>query len=117
MKAWETSPYTTVVVDFEYNIGLFPVLQHNAVWEIAIANANGDWVVPPVVINHEMPMLELSALITHHTGVLNKTGPTSIMQVSEAMIPNQLERFYGSSAPKNVPSLTWAEIADQLDTY
>ena len=69
-----------------------------------------------MVINHEMPMLELSALITHHTGVLNKTGPTSTMQVSEAMIPNQLERFYGSSAPKNVPSLTWAEIADQLDT-
>ena len=43
MKAWETSPCTTIVVDFEYNIGLFPVLQQNAVWEIAIANANGDW--------------------------------------------------------------------------
>ena len=58
MKAWVTRPSTTVVADFEYHIALLPTMRHEAVFEIAIANASGDWVIPPVTINHQISSSE-----------------------------------------------------------
>ena len=34
-------------------------MMHEGIFEIALANANGDWIIPPTSINHGISTLEL----------------------------------------------------------
>jgi hypothetical protein len=54
------NPYTTVVVDFEYIPPLATVMRHQSVFQMALANAKSEWIVPPTTINHDMSVLELA---------------------------------------------------------
>ncbi|KAF4625135.1 hypothetical protein G7Y89_g13033 [Cudoniella acicularis] len=59
MNAWSVNPYTTVIADFEYHTRFLPYMKHEGIFEIAMANANGEWIIPPTSINHGIPTLEL----------------------------------------------------------
>ena len=50
MKAWTKNPYTAIIVDFEFDTYLLNTLKHEAVFQIAVANALGEWIVPPTSI-------------------------------------------------------------------
>jgi len=119
MKAWVTRPSTTVVADFEYHIALLPTMRHEAVFEIAIANASGDWVIPPVTINHQISSSELCDRLTQGLNLLRDVPRVSKAVSGEdvGILRYQLDRFYGPSATACAPSLTWAEIAELLDKY
>jgi len=60
MNAWTNSPDTTVIGDFEYSTGLLETLRHQAIFEFALANAHGKWIVPPTAINHRMSKQEFA---------------------------------------------------------
>ena len=53
------TPHNTVIADFEYHPRLLSSLKHECVFEIALGNANGDWIVPPTSINHGITISEL----------------------------------------------------------
>ena len=114
-----TCPYTTVVADFEYHRALLPILRHEAVFEVAIANAKGSWVIPPVTINHQVPLLQLHNKLVRGLKLLRDV-PTASKPVSGediGTLRHQLEKFYGPYASSCTSSLTWGEIAELLDEY
>jgi hypothetical protein len=59
INTWSNNPYTTVIADFEYHSRLLPCMKHEGIFEIALANANGDWIILPTSINHGISTLEL----------------------------------------------------------
>ena len=56
MQAWFNEPYSIVIADFEYHSG---VIRSGGIFELALANAHGDWIVPPTSINHHISTKEL----------------------------------------------------------
>ena len=56
MQAWFNEPYSIVIADFEYHSG---VIRSGDIFELALANAYGDWIVPPTSINHYISTKEL----------------------------------------------------------
>jgi hypothetical protein len=94
-------------------------MQHEAVFEIAIANASGDWVIPPVTINHQILLSELCNRLTQGLNLLRDVPRVSKAVSGEdvGILRYQLDRFYGPPATACTPSLTWAEIAKLLDKY
>lgn len=46
MEAWFNNPYATIVADFKYNSQLPDTLGHEAIFQIAVSNALGEWIIP-----------------------------------------------------------------------
>jgi hypothetical protein len=60
MHAWTYEPLNTVVIDFEYTPGRS---SHRRSLQLAIANANGEWIVPNTNINHGKTRTDLAFLL------------------------------------------------------
>lgn len=58
MQEWSNNPRKTIIADFEYNVRLLKTLKHEAIFQIAISNALGEWIVPASTINHCMSRRE-----------------------------------------------------------
>lgn len=58
MQEWSNNPRKTIIVDFEYNVQLLKTLKHEAIFQIAISNALGEWIVLASTINHCMSRRE-----------------------------------------------------------
>lgn len=56
MQAWSNGLYSIVIADFEYHRGL---IRSEGIFEPALANAHGNWIVPPTSINHHISTKEL----------------------------------------------------------
>lgn len=61
-KLRKKRPANTLILDCEYNIRYLKLLKDRAVFQIAIANAKGEWVVPCTTINHRVPKRDLREL-------------------------------------------------------
>jgi hypothetical protein len=87
MNAWTNSPYITVIGDFEYSIGLLETLRHQAIFEFALANAYGNWIVPPTAINHRMSKQEFAEqLMSAQSQRLYRLEFDSAVYVRELML-------------------------------
>ncbi len=78
LSAWTDNPFTTVAVDFDYNTYLLGAMKHEAIFEIALANARGDWIVPPRSMNHGISILELCEKGNFHLRSLKDTHKCQI---------------------------------------
>jgi hypothetical protein len=117
MDAWKTAPLNTVVADFEYNTKLLPTMKHESVFEIALANANGDWIVPPTSINHSIAISELYQKGVAH---LLSTQKDSSQQENREMsfrFRSQIAKYYGSPNDHETPGLSWEKIAEAIADY
>jgi hypothetical protein len=118
VNAWTNRPYTTVTADFEYSTGLLETLRDQAIFEFALANARGNWIVPPTAINHRMPKQEFAKrLMDAQSQRRHKFG--SAIYDRELMIwKSQLAKFYGGADwADETPGRTWAEIAEMINKY
>jgi hypothetical protein len=104
MHLWTSKPHQVIIVDFEFENNLLKRLKHEAVYQVAIANACGDWVVPPVVINHGMLVSELEERRRSNSPKNQYTC-------------RQITKFYGSDGAAETAGLSWEMIGDLLDTY
>jgi len=88
---WDKSP-------FEF--ALYPL-------QIAIANANGEWIVPVTSINYGPP---IRAMFDQ-----GKSLPNNVDRYAwEGM----LHKFYGTADIDAItPGMTWTEIANRIDNY
>ena len=114
MNAWSNSPYKVIIVDFEYDSKLLPVMKHEAIFQIAIANACGDWTVPPVSINHGILISELAEKASSFLSFLG--GPRKVSGLRCAA-HRQISKFYGPIGDNETPGRSWAEIADMIENY
>jgi hypothetical protein len=58
-REWFGNPHAKIILDFEYHNKLLRVMKEEAVFQVAIANALGVWVLPQTPINHCISTLEL----------------------------------------------------------
>jgi hypothetical protein len=103
LSAWYDKPYTIMVADFEYNVEAFRNFRHEAVWQVAIADASGNWIVPLTTINHCMSKQALF-------------DRGQLLEESRRY-ENTIARFYGVVDEDETPGLTWEEIADLIDQH
>jgi hypothetical protein len=117
MDAWSNAPYTTVVADFEYQTRLISTMKHECVFEIALANANGDLIVAPTSINHVVTISELCQKAD--VQLLLPQEKPSRHSYNEQMyyFRSQMAKYYGSANDSETPGLSWEEIADLIDNY
>jgi len=113
MTAWFNDPYTTIIADFEYDVQLLPTLSHEAIFQIAVANALGEWIVPPSSINHCMSTLEYFKKLKlcsqqHRRG--NNTYHGLLWKGQFAM-------HYGNVDEIPTRGISWNEIGDMVDSY
>lgn len=114
MKGWSTHPSKVIIVDFEYDSRILPIMRHEAVFQIAIINACGDWIVPPVSINHGISTSQLQEKVSSTLSSLPRRGRINIPRTT---IHRQLVKFYGTIGEDETPGHSWAEIADILESY
>ncbi|RDL32386.1 uncharacterized protein BP5553_08842 [Venustampulla echinocandica] len=113
MEPWFNNPYTTIVADFEYSSQLLDTLGHDAIFQIAVSNALGEWIVPPPSINHHMSTREyfekLTSCCKKHGGGQNT--------YHGLFYQGQFEKYYGSIDQMTTQGLSWNEIGDLFDSY
>jgi hypothetical protein len=97
MNAWSNNSYTTAIVDFEYHSKLLPYMKHEGVFEIALANACGDWIVPPTSINHCISTLELCEKANSQWHLLQDKYDDSQHTGEMPIWYSHVLKFYGSS--------------------
>ena len=120
MQAWFNEPYSIVIADFEYHSG---VIRSGGIFELALANAHRDWIVPPTSINHHISTKELYEKAKSHW--LSKTDDD--LHMDKHRLEYQRSKFhfwrllilkyYGSISNAETPGLSWEEIADLIDKY
>jgi hypothetical protein len=111
MKAWTEEPLNTIVADFEFfrhtnwdkspsEFALFPL-------QIAMANANGEWIVPVTSINYGLPMRAMF-----------DQGKSLPNNVDRYAWEGMLHKFYGNADIDAItPGMTWTDIANRIDNY
>ena len=111
-ESWYSSPGTAVIADFEYCSRLLSRLKHHAIFEVALSNAEGKWVVPPTTINHSMPVGELANLIY-------SAGRQYGLNAEQMGINlHSVKKFYPRADwSRETEGSTWAEIAQKIETY
>ena len=92
-----------MVADFEYNVEAFRKFEYEAVWQVAIADASGNWIVPLTTINHR-----ISKLALFERGQLLE---------ERRRYECTIARFYGVVDESETPGLTWEEIANLIDQH
>ena len=102
-SAWYDKPHTTMVADFEYTVEAFRKFEYEAVWQVAIADASGNWIVPLTTINHR-----ISKLALFERGQLLE---------ERRRYECTIARFYGVVDESETPGLTWEEIANLIDQH
>lgn len=122
MNQWTKSPYTTIVLDFEYHSELLAEMKEESVFEIAIANALGKWIIPPTTINHQISTLDLSCkgwgVLETKYKILPLTDHTPTHRARAwRKWQSSIAKFYGQLSEDETTGLTWYEIALQLRTY
>lgn len=120
MQAWSNDPHSIVIADFEYHPGL---IRSEGIFELALANAHGNWIVPPTSINHHISTKELYEKAKSHW--LSKTRDNP--HINEYRLEHLRTQFYywrslilkyyGSIDDAETPGLSWEEIADLIDKY
>jgi len=71
LNAWSNNPYKIIIIDFEYDSKLLPVMKHEAIFQIVIANACGP-------INYERN--------SNEAGVAKSVSPACLSGVSKIAI-------------------------------
>jgi hypothetical protein len=89
-------------------------VKHEAVFQVAIANACGDWIVPPVSINHAISTSQPQENILSTLSSLLGRRRLNIPRIA---VHRQLVKFYGMIGEDETPDRSWAEIADILESY
>lgn len=120
MQAWSNDPHSIVIADFEHHPGL---IRSEGIFELALANAHGNWIVPPSSINHHISTEELYEKAKSH--LLSKTRDNP--HINEYRLEHLRTQFYywrslilkyyGSIDDAETPGLSWEEIADLIDKY
>jgi hypothetical protein len=103
-QKWAQQPKNVAICDIEAcNLG--HSISHLNVFEIAIANAEGQWIIPPTIFHHEMTKKEL-------------------FRASAAKILNSLLfcKFYGDVDTTEARGIgkrtaTWKELGKELEAY
>jgi hypothetical protein len=113
MKAWTKNPYTAIIVDFEFDTYLLNTLKHEAVFQIAVANALGEWIVPPTSINHGMSTLEFFEKLK--SNCLQRRGSNDTYRGS--LWKGQFAMHYGAVDDLPTRGISWGEIGDMIDSY
>jgi hypothetical protein len=117
MNTWSNNPYTTVIADFEYHSSLLPCMKHEGIFEIALANANGHWIIPPTSINHGISTLELCEKANTQWHLLKEKFSRPNHDAQMPMWHSQVTKYYGSVSHGETPGLSWDEIADIINQY
>lgn len=105
LKKWKESPKTVVICDIEgTNMGGLTLSPLN-IFEIALRNADGGWIIKPTIIHHQISKQDL---YTHNAPFLK--------------YDNGLIKFYGeidATEAKGVGSrtATWKAIGQELEIY
>lgn len=97
MQEWLNNSRKTIIVDFEYNVQLLKTLKHEAIFQIAISNALGEWIVSGSTINHCMSRRE------HFENV--------------KVWKHQFAMCYGSANEMPTEAITWYEIGHMIVSY
>ena len=112
MEAWFYNPYTTIVADFEYSSQLLDTLGHEAIFQIAVSNALGEWIVSQSSIYHYMSTRgyfeKLTSCSEKHRGGQNT--------YHGLFYQGQFEKHYGN-IDEMTTGVSWNEIGDLFDSY
>jgi hypothetical protein len=106
MNAWYNNPHATMIVDIEYSSSAFSIFGPDAVFQIAIADARGDWIVPLTTINHRLPKRTLF----ERAHLLGWTEDR--FKYEKAAI-----KFYGVANDNETEGLTWEEVGRLLKRH
>jgi hypothetical protein len=106
MKTWSNNPYTTVIADFEYHSRLLPRMKHEGIFEIALANANGDWIIPPASINHGVSTMELCEKANTQLHLLQEKFSRPNHDAQMPMWHSQVTKYYGSVSHGERPQVS-----------
>jgi hypothetical protein len=102
MHAWTNEPFNTVIADFEYG---YPDGQRREIYEIALANAHGEWIVPQTMINHNVTTAELA-------------DRSQSKRIAPWLSEHQLIRkSYGTVDDTFTSGMTYEEIAGRIAQY
>jgi hypothetical protein len=104
MQTWAQLPKNVAICDIEAcNLGRS--ISHLNVFEIAIANANGQWIIPPTIINYEITKREL-------------------FEANAGTLVNNLvfSKFYGDANETEARgngkrTATWKGLGQELESY
>jgi hypothetical protein len=118
---WNDEPYTAVIADFEYNLVLLNILGHQAVFEVAIANARGGWILLPTTINHQVSPSKLADLLLAANASRTLNDNSGSVKWDRSRHYNELEywtsllaRFYDQDSGQT-SGCTWGEIVIRID--
>ncbi|KAH8693471.1 hypothetical protein GQ44DRAFT_779904 [Phaeosphaeriaceae sp. PMI808] len=113
MKTWPKNPYTTIIVDFEFDAYLLNTLKREAVFQIAATNVLGEWIAPPTSINHGMSTLEFFEKLKPNC--LQRRGSKDTYRGS--LWKGQFAIHYGPIDDLPTRGISWSEIGDMIDSY
>lgn len=102
MHAWTSEPLNTVILDFEFG---YPDGQQREIYEIALANAHGEWIVPQTTINHNVTTAELA-------------DRSRSKRIAPWLSEHQLIRkSYGTVDYAPTSGMTYGEITERIAQY
>ena len=104
----EDRPQNVMLLDFEYNVMALSDAGHRAIYEIAVMDGTGQWVVEPSVIDHQMTRGELAKVISRK--LLTHGYPDWRIANESAITKNSLAKFYPGEITDRTPGKTWGEI-------
>jgi hypothetical protein len=122
-REWFGNPHATIILDFEYHSQLLGVMKEEAVFQVAIANAREDWIVPQTSINHCISTLELhrkagTLWATAHKKIAKDDLSAQDQSMAEwGRWTASILKFYGHTSSNRTPGLTWQEIAAMIREY
>jgi hypothetical protein len=109
MKLWEEKPYAVVIADFEYAHDVRN-MKHHGVFQIALGNPQGGWIVPPTTIDHGMTIQELANI---QNVAMGDEPPAAKIARSH----HSFRKFYGQGDwTLRTPGHTWVRIAQSSKT-
>ncbi|RAL16254.1 uncharacterized protein BO97DRAFT_420564 [Aspergillus homomorphus CBS 101889] len=110
LKLWSSKPKNVGVLDVEYSPLLLPRFGHLGVFELALANADEDWIIPCTKIDHGMSVRKLADHIL--------SLAVDIRSEAYYMALSMLKTHYGEGDwSERTSGHTWAEIAQMLECY
>lgn len=113
MKAWTKNPYTAIIVNFEFDTYLLDTLKHEAVFQIAAANALGEWIVPPTSTNHGMATLEFFDKLKSNCLQRRESNDT----YRGSLWKGQFAMRYDAVDDLPTRGISWGEIGDMIGSY
>jgi hypothetical protein len=117
MSLWSSNPFTVLVADFEFNARLLPQMGADAIFEVALANARGDWIIPPTSINHQISTYELEQKILWHDDLYWRATAVSEKDRDCQRPMLSIGRYYGPTSDQTTPGMSWEEIASKIADY